>query len=124
MNLPEVEITIDGSSGITATECESNSVPSLIFCQLAPPSRLRTSQPSSMAPKIIFGSSGASASPLTWLTCGGLGKVQSIVSARVLSPSQSLQLSPPSLLLKTDDGPVPSTSSPVSGCCASDQASL
>src|ERR1051325_8958013 len=84
-------MTIDGSSGMTATECESNSVPSLIFCQVTPPSRPRTSQRSSMAPKMILGSFCDSASPLTWLTCGGLGNVQSIVSAKPRGPSQSFR---------------------------------
>src|ERR1051325_2996122 len=99
-------MTIDGSSGMTATECESNSVPSLIFCQVTPPSRLRTSQPSSMAPKMILGSFCDTASPLTWLTGGELGSVRSFVSAKPRRPAQSFQLPPPSPLLKTDDGPV------------------
>src|SRR5258706_15497899 len=109
---------------MTATEWESNSVPCLRFCQLFPPSRLRMSQPSSMAPKMPGGSAGESASPLTWLKCGGWGNVQSSVSGRLRSDSQSVQLSPPLLLLNTADGPVPSTSSPDLGCCASDHASL
>src|SRR5262245_38439262 len=87
-----------------------------MFSQVLPPSLLRSSQPSSTAQKIREGSSARRAISFTCETCGGFGKVHSFVVGSFFRWSQSTQVSPPSALLNTEDGSVPTYSSPVVGC--------
>src|ERR1700716_2618219 len=99
-------------------------MPSRMFCQVLPPSWLRMVQPSSMAPKTRSGSSLHRPRPLTWLMYGGPGNVHDFVSGIDRSCGQSIHVSPRSVLLNTDVGPVPTYMSPVLGCCTNDHVSL
>jgi hypothetical protein len=110
---PVLAITRAGLSGITVTACPSESIPSFRFSQVSPPSLLRISHPSSTAPNTSVGSAGEKAMSRTWLMCGGCGNVQSFVVGSVQSCSDGTQVSPPSVLLNTDEGSVPTYRSSV-----------
>src|SRR5579862_7502401 len=122
--MPLVLTTTVGLSGMKYTVWASNSQPLRRFSHVWPPSVVRISQPSSMAPITQRDSVGCRLNCLTWLMCGGCGKLHSVMVGSFCSCWHSVQVWPRSLLLYMADGEVPAHSSPVLGCCSNHHTSV